>query len=68
VQISEGWITPEQRRKLHGGSKLKPDIPLTSDQRWVSGHIRPFHYKHPVTGKKTSEDTRNARLKKYQPE
>jgi hypothetical protein len=68
IRISEGWITPEQRRELHRVSRLKPDIPLTSDQRWVSGHINPFHYKHPVTGKETSEGVRNARLKEFQPE
>jgi hypothetical protein len=68
IKISEGWITPEKRRELHRASKLKPDISLTSDQRWICGHIRPFHYKHPVTGKQTSEKVRNARLKKSHPE
>jgi len=42
----------------------KPDIPLDKkDLRYVSGYIFPFHYKHPVTGKETSEGVRNARLK-----
>jgi hypothetical protein len=29
---------------------------------YPSGYIRPFHFKHPVTGKKTSEGARNAPL------
>ncbi len=33
-----------------------PDIPLDkNDLRYVSGYIFPFHFKHPVTGKETSE-------------
>jgi hypothetical protein len=31
---------------------------------YPSGYIRPFHYKHPVTGKETSERARNESLKK----
>jgi len=41
-----------------------PDIPLDKkDLRYVSGYIFPFHYTHPVTGKKTSEKVRNSKLK-----
>lgn len=41
-----------------------PDIPLDEqDLRYVSGYVFPFHYPHPVTGRKTSEDSRNAKLK-----
>jgi hypothetical protein len=41
-----------------------PDIPVDkADLRYVSGYIFPFHFKHPVTGKETSEGVRNARLK-----
>jgi len=42
----------------------EPNIPVDkNDLRYVSGYIFPFHYKHPVTGKETSEAVRNARLK-----
>jgi hypothetical protein len=41
-----------------------PDIALNKkDLRYVSGYVFPFHYPHPVTGKKTSEKERNAKLK-----
>jgi hypothetical protein len=41
-----------------------PDIALDkNDLRYVSGYIFPFHFKHPVTGKETTEAKRNARLK-----
>ncbi len=41
----------------------EPDKPLDEkDLRYVSGYIFPFHYKHPVTGKRTSENKRNAKL------
>ena len=41
-----------------------PDIPVDPDDlRYVSGYIFPFHFKHPVTGRETSEAVRNARLK-----
>lgn len=40
-----------------------PDIPVDpKDLRYVSGYIFPFHFKHPVTGKSTTEGVRNARL------
>ena len=40
-----------------------PDIALDkNDLRYVSGYIFPFHYVHPVTGKKTSEPERNSKL------
>jgi hypothetical protein len=35
---------------------------LDSDPRFVSGYIFPFHYNHPVTGKPTSENKKNAKL------
>ncbi len=66
------WGMPEQlgERMVKGeGGRPdipmpKPDIPLDKkDLRYVSGYIFPFHYKHPVTGKETSEGVRNARLK-----
>ncbi len=41
-----------------------PDVPLDKDDlRYVSGYVFPFHYTHPVTGKRTSEAERNSKLK-----
>jgi hypothetical protein len=37
------------------------------DLRYVSGYIFPFHYPHPVTGKKTSENKQNAKLTPLKP-
>lgn len=64
-----GWVGPERvattdsnvKRKYAGP---KPDVaPHGMDTRYPSGFIFPFHYKHPVTGKETSEARRNASLK-----
>jgi len=79
VRIAEGWGMPEDiggrlvrgdfepPRDLSQGRRLempKPDVPVDkNDLRYVSGYIFPFHFKHPVTGKETSEGARNARLK-----
>jgi hypothetical protein len=70
VKIPDGWVSPEERaeRILSQPVAFEPDEPYTSDQRWVTGYIRPFHYNHPVTGKKTSEAARNAKLKKFKRE
>jgi hypothetical protein len=43
--------------------KLSPNVWAEYDTQYPSGYIYPFHYKHPVTGKKTSETKRNATLK-----
>ncbi len=43
--------------------KLSPDVWAEYDTQYPSGYIYPFHYKHPVTGKETSEAKRNASLK-----
>jgi hypothetical protein len=43
--------------------RLSPDEWAEYDTRYPSGYIYPFHYKHPVTGKETSEGRRNAALK-----
>jgi hypothetical protein len=79
VRIAEGWNMPEQlgRRLISGDVGAprsdesrprvpmpKPDIPVDkNDLRYIAGYIFPFHFKHPVTGKETSEGVRNARLK-----
>ena len=54
-------ITPEARR---GMGQLEADIPREVPSRYPSGYILPFHYNHPVTGKKTSEEERNKKLTK----
>jgi len=75
----EGWGLPEQLgRRLVSGDvgppredesrprppMPEPDLPIDkNDLRYVSGYILPYHFKHPVTGKETSETKRNARLK-----
>jgi len=43
--------------------KLNPDVWAEWDTEYPSGYIYPFHFKHPVTGKPTSEAKRNATLK-----
>jgi hypothetical protein len=66
-RIADGWATPEDVNRPYYTDQFKgpkPDIPLDKrDLRYVSGYIFPFHYNHPVTGKKTTEDEKNARLK-----
>ena len=67
-----GWVKPERLTKLplvnEGQAKFpswwKPDIPPKGiDYAYPSGYILPFHYKHPVTGKESTENKRNARVK-----
>lgn len=62
---AQGWVdpaiaVPQDSRSV---SKCKPDIPRTTVTRYPSGYIVPFHYNHPVTGKKTTETERNSALK-----
>lgn len=42
--------------------ELHPDEWAEFDYGYPSGYIYPFHFVHPVTGKPTSEATRNAKL------
>jgi len=73
LQISadprDGWVSPEKAVRIDPKAKRKyqdprPDIaPNGMDTRYPSGFIFPFHYKHPVTGKETSEAVRNDSLK-----
>jgi hypothetical protein len=67
----KGWVKPERiaaaaepsaRPSL--SNSPKPDKPRDIDARYPSGYIVPFHYKHPVTGKPSSDAKRNAALKK----
>ena len=62
-----GWVKPERLGKqsvVTGATKFpdwwQPDIPSRGiNYSYLSGYILPFHYYHPVTGKKTSEGLRN---------
>jgi hypothetical protein len=64
-----GWVSPERVATIDSSVKRKyagprPDVPPHGmDTRYPSGFIFPFHFKHPVTGKETSEARRNASLK-----
>jgi hypothetical protein len=67
IRIAEGWARPEDVTAPFYNDEFKgprPDIAVDkADLRYVSGYIFPFHYRHPVTGKETSDTERNARLK-----
>ncbi len=67
-----GWVKPERLAKAgppRGGRATgrspdwwQPDKPSKGiSYSYPSGYILPFHFKHPVTGKKTTEEKRNAR-------
>jgi hypothetical protein len=69
-----GWVKPERLAKpgppregrATGRSPdwWQPDKPAKGiPYSYPSGYILPFHFKHPVTGKKTTEEKRNARVK-----
>jgi hypothetical protein len=57
-------INPEQKiGQVEAFVGVKPDEkPFVEDPRFISGYILPFHFKHPVTGKTTTEGERNARI------
>lgn len=62
----EGWVAPERQAPPDAPfirDFPEPDIPPTEfDPRFSSGYVFPFHFKHPVTGEKTSEKQINASL------
>ncbi len=62
-----GMVAPERLAAADKEFKMtwpEPDIqPIAFDPRYPSGFIFPFHYKHPVTGKKTSEEKNNKKVK-----
>ena len=61
-----GWVDPERLAPPDAPFVMDfpaPDVPpVRFDPRFPSGYIFPFHYKHPITGRKTSEDNINASL------
>ena len=67
TEPGKGIVNPE-RIAPPGATMLanmpKPDTPRKDiDARYPSGYVFPFHYKHPVTGKETTEGERNAPVK-----
>ena len=63
---AEGWVKSDRLVAVSPQAPfpwLEADIPRKVSFRYPSGNIVPFHYKHPVTGKETSEKKRNAFLK-----
>jgi hypothetical protein len=69
--LEEGWVKPERRSEGRlisdtSGSfpeSWGPDGPSAGiNYSYPSGYILPFHYKHPVTRKVTTEGIRNASL------
>ena len=67
VPPGESWVKKERIAAItpvKPKKNAKPRKPLDSDARYPSGYIVPFHFKHPVTGKKTGEAKRNASLKR----
>jgi hypothetical protein len=67
VRITEGWAMPEDVNKPYLDGQFRgpePDVPLDrDDMRYLSGGIFPFHYVHPVTGRPTSEEEHNRRVR-----
>jgi hypothetical protein len=66
VRIAGEWAMPEDVNRPYIKGEFrgpKPDVPIDMDDgRYLSGYIFPFHYRHPVTGKETSEAEKNARI------
>jgi hypothetical protein len=61
-----GWVKPERLDNSPVTTNMgafKADIPRDHNPAYPSGYIVPFHYKHPVTGKKSREDARNELIK-----
>jgi hypothetical protein len=67
VPPDKGWVKPDRLAAAEASHvefpQPQPDIYQDFNYTYPSGYIFPFHYKHPVTGKETSEPKRNASLK-----
>ena len=61
-----GWVKQEKVAPEDAESRrvppIKPDTARQFDTHYPSGFISPFHFKHPVTGKVTSDKKRNASM------
>ena len=63
--LGEVWVKPERvaaidRKKMQ--QPMEPDLSRTFEPGYPSCYLVPFHFKHPVTGKASTEDRRNATL------
>jgi hypothetical protein len=67
IRPSHGIVAPERMAAADPDFKMtwpEPDVqPVHFDPRYPSGYIFPFHYKNPVSGKKSSEETTNRAVK-----
>lgn len=70
---AQGWVKPERvakpRPRPEGELQIPPwwksDLPAKGiPYSYPSGYILPFHFKHPVTGRETTEQKRNAPLER----
>jgi hypothetical protein len=59
-----GIVKPERAAAVPPDAEevIVPDIPDNYKVVYPSGYILPFHFKHPVTGKETSEREHNSSL------
>jgi hypothetical protein len=67
---ARGWVKPERVVEVGPEESLpvfQADVPRAFSPRYPSGYIFPFHYKHPVTGKETSEGVRNSSIEGKEP-
>jgi hypothetical protein len=63
---TEGWVKKERIAAVTPIKRPKtaaPRKPLDNQALYPSGYIVPFHFKHPVTGRKTGEAKYNASMK-----
>jgi hypothetical protein len=65
----KGWVKPERIATIEKGTlrtlgHIQADKPREIDPQYPSGYIVPFHYKHPVTGKPSTDAKRNTAWKK----
>jgi hypothetical protein len=61
---TKGWVEPDRLAAAVLGLHKNPrgDAQRTFSTRYPSGYIPPFHCKHPVSGKKTSEKKHNTAM------
>jgi hypothetical protein len=60
-------VDPESKKYLPEETKVQSRVEII-DSRYPSGYITPFHFTHPITGNKTSEEKRNTILKRMKEE
>ena len=67
---AQGWVKPERAMPPDPNYEetfAEPDIPDELLCSYPSGYILPFHFKHPVTGKASSEEVYNAEINRQPP-